>query len=183
MGVEDNSVNAWFSVIKAFVRSCGPQRCVRAQQRSRALTTLGPTQTIPFVTMLFVPLLLIVLRVIRIRKGGDFQFRGYPVRSFVLSYLLPHIQPRYVFRPFFHPPFLIGGFTISSALSKTKIDKFLITRVLAMPGTKPSWVLLAFKLHGREPFHECVDQVGTLTPLFRAFTYIATSQRPHYSLP
>lgn len=39
---------------------------------------------------------------------------------------------------------LIGGFTISSALSKTNIDKLLITRVLAMAGTKPSQVLLAF---------------------------------------
>lgn len=39
---------------------------------------------------------------------------------------------------------LIGGFTISSALSKTNIDKLLITRVLSMAGTKPPKVLLAF---------------------------------------
>ncbi len=40
---------------------------------------------------------------------------------------------------------LIGGFTISSALSKTNIDKLLIMRVLATAGMlKPSQVLLAF---------------------------------------
>jgi phosphate transporter len=39
---------------------------------------------------------------------------------------------------------LIGGFTISSALSKTNIDRVLITRVLSLAGTRPSTVLLAF---------------------------------------
>jgi di/tricarboxylate transporter len=39
---------------------------------------------------------------------------------------------------------LIGGFTISSALSKTNIDRILITRVLNLAGSKPSTVLLAF---------------------------------------
>ena len=39
---------------------------------------------------------------------------------------------------------LIGGFTIAAALSKTNIDRVLITRVLAFAGTRPSVVLLAF---------------------------------------
>lgn len=39
---------------------------------------------------------------------------------------------------------LIGGFTIASALSKTAIDRVLITRVLSLAGTRPSIVLLAF---------------------------------------
>lgn len=39
---------------------------------------------------------------------------------------------------------LIGGFTIASALSKTNIDRILITRVLSLAGTKPNTVLLAF---------------------------------------
>jgi len=39
---------------------------------------------------------------------------------------------------------LIGGFTISSALSKTNIDRVLITRVLSFAGTNPHRVLLAF---------------------------------------
>jgi phosphate transporter len=39
---------------------------------------------------------------------------------------------------------LIGGFTIASALSKTAIDKLLITRVLSLAGSRPRTVLLAF---------------------------------------
>lgn len=39
---------------------------------------------------------------------------------------------------------LIGGFTIASALSKTAIDRVLITRVLSLAGTRPQTVLLAF---------------------------------------
>jgi phosphate transporter len=39
---------------------------------------------------------------------------------------------------------LIGGFTIAAALSKTNIDRMLITRVLSLAGTRPSTVLLAF---------------------------------------
>ena len=38
---------------------------------------------------------------------------------------------------------LIGGFTIAAALSKTNIDRVLITRVLSLAGTRPSVVLLA----------------------------------------
>jgi phosphate transporter len=39
---------------------------------------------------------------------------------------------------------LIGGFTISSALSKSNIDRVLITRVLSLAGTRPRTVILAF---------------------------------------
>jgi phosphate transporter len=39
---------------------------------------------------------------------------------------------------------LIGGLTISAALSKTNIDRMLITRLLSMAGSKPRTVLLAF---------------------------------------
>jgi len=38
---------------------------------------------------------------------------------------------------------LIGGFTIAAAVSKTNIDRVLITRVLSLAGTRPSVVLLA----------------------------------------
>jgi di/tricarboxylate transporter len=38
---------------------------------------------------------------------------------------------------------LIGGFTIAAALSKTNIDRVLVTRVLSLAGTRPSVVLLA----------------------------------------
>lgn len=39
---------------------------------------------------------------------------------------------------------LVGGFTISSALSKTNIDRILITRLLSLAGSDPNTVLLAF---------------------------------------
>ena len=39
---------------------------------------------------------------------------------------------------------LIGGFTIASALSKTNIDRVLITRLLSLAGTNPSIVILSF---------------------------------------
>ena len=39
---------------------------------------------------------------------------------------------------------LIGGFTIASALSKTNIDRVIITRLLSLAGKRPSVVLLAF---------------------------------------
>ena len=53
---------------------------------------------------------------------------------------------RYVFSIMFSPTImlLIGGFTISSALSKTNIDRVIFTRVLYFAGTKPKTVLLAF---------------------------------------
>jgi phosphate transporter len=53
---------------------------------------------------------------------------------------------RWVFSVMFSPTImlLIGGFTISSALSKTNIDRVLITKVLSLAGSKPSTVLLAF---------------------------------------
>lgn len=41
---------------------------------------------------------------------------------------------------------LIGGFTIASAISKTNIDRVLITRVLSFAGTRPSTVLLSFMI-------------------------------------
>ncbi len=52
---------------------------------------------------------------------------------------------RYIFSIMFSPTImlLIGGFTIASALSKTNIDRILITRVLSFAGTKPRTVLLA----------------------------------------
>ena len=53
---------------------------------------------------------------------------------------------RYIFSVMFSPTImlLIGGFTIASALSKTAIDRVLITKVLSLAGTRPSVVLLAF---------------------------------------
>ncbi|KAH9481898.1 putative transporter C3B8.04c [Psilocybe cubensis] len=95
-------------------------------------TVLWATEAIPlFVTSMFVPLLLVLLRVIRDADGVQ---------------LSPPEATKYVFSIMFSPTImlLIGGFTISSALSKTNIDRVLITRVLSLAGTRPSTVLLTF---------------------------------------
>ncbi|KAG1789299.1 SPX domain-containing protein [Suillus plorans] len=95
-------------------------------------TILWATEAIPlFVTSLCVPLLLVCLRVIR--DDND-------------TALSTPDATKYIFSVMFSPTImlLIGGFTISSALSKTNIDRILITRVLSLAGSKPSSVLLAF---------------------------------------
>ncbi|KIK60132.1 hypothetical protein GYMLUDRAFT_244566 [Collybiopsis luxurians FD-317 M1] len=96
-------------------------------------TILWATEAIPlFVTSILVPLLLVCLRVVR---NPDTEQR-----------LSAQDATKFIFSAMFSPTImlLIGGFTISSALSKTSIDRVLITRVLSLAGTKPSVVLLAF---------------------------------------
>ncbi|KAF9262496.1 Sodium/sulfate symporter [Marasmius fiardii PR-910] len=96
-------------------------------------TILWATEAIPlFVTSILVPFLLVCLQVLR---DPDSNQR-----------LSPQGATKFVFSVMFSPTImlLIGGFTIASALSKTNIDRILITRVLALAGTKPRTVLLAF---------------------------------------
>ncbi|KAF8992371.1 SPX domain-containing protein [Cyathus striatus] len=95
-------------------------------------TVLWASEAIPlFVTSLFVPLLLVLLRIV---KDGEGNRMSTPDAT------------KFIFSQMFSPTImlLIGGFTISSALSKSNIDRVLITRVLALAGTRPSTVLLAF---------------------------------------
>ncbi|KAL0576788.1 low-affinity phosphate transporter [Marasmius crinis-equi] len=95
-------------------------------------TILWATEAIPlFVTSIMVPLLLVCTQALR---GPD------------NKHLTPKEATQFVFSIMFSPTImlLIGGFTIASALSKTNIDRILITRVLALAGTKPRTVLLAF---------------------------------------
>ncbi|KAI0648667.1 Sodium/sulfate symporter [Trametes meyenii] len=95
-------------------------------------TILWATEAIPlFVTSTLIPLLLVVLRVIRSPDGEPLE---------------PPAATKHVFSVMFSPTImlLIGGFTIASALSKTAIDRVLITKVLSLAGTRPSTVLLAF---------------------------------------
>ncbi|KAI0259100.1 SPX domain-containing protein [Gloeopeniophorella convolvens] len=95
-------------------------------------TVLWATEAIPlFVTSTMIPALLVWLRVIR---DAD-----------TLERLSPSAATRWVFSVMFSPTImlLIGGFTIAAALSKTNIDRVLITRVLSLAGTRPSVVLLA----------------------------------------
>jgi len=79
---------------------------------------------------MFVPLLLVCFQVIRV----DGETLSTPDAT------------KYIFSVMFSPTImlLIGGFTIASALSKSNIDRVLITRVLSFAGTKPSTILLAF---------------------------------------
>ncbi|KAF7335425.1 SPX domain-containing protein [Mycena venus] len=110
----------------------GPEEANRCYAVLMFCTLLWATEAIPlFVTSLMVPLLLVVFSVIRDNEGTP----------------LPATNAtKYIFSVMFSPTImlLIGGFTISSALSKTNIDRVLITRVLSLAGTRPSTVLLAF---------------------------------------
>ncbi|CCM02295.1 uncharacterized protein FIBRA_04383 [Fibroporia radiculosa] len=94
------------------------------------------TEAIPlFVTAILVPLLLVCLRVVRgpDGRGGEERLSTPDATKFIFSVMFsPTIM------------LLIGGFTIASALSKTAIDRVLITKVLSLAGTRPSVVLLAF---------------------------------------
>ncbi|KAI0926346.1 hypothetical protein AcV5_008835 [Taiwanofungus camphoratus] len=96
-------------------------------------TIMWATEAIPlFVTSIFIPLLLVCLRVIR-SPDGEERLSTTDATKFVFSVMFsPTIM------------LLIGGFTIASALSKTAIDRVLITKVLSLAGTRPSTVLLAF---------------------------------------
>ncbi|KAJ1307545.1 hypothetical protein OPQ81_001642 [Rhizoctonia solani] len=97
-------------------------------------TVLWATEAIPlFITSMGVPLLIVCLRVIRGPEPENKQ-------------LSAEDATKYIFSVMFSPTImlLIGGFTIASALSKTNIDRVLITRVLSVAGTRPSVVLLSF---------------------------------------
>ncbi|KAF7424746.1 low-affinity phosphate transporter [Pleurotus ostreatus] len=104
-------------------------------------TVLWATEAIPlFVTSMFIPLLMVCLRVIRSAECINSS------ESPDCSPLTPQAATKFVFGSMFSPTImlLIGGFTISSALSKTNIDRILVTRVLSLAGSRPSTVILAF---------------------------------------
>ncbi|KAF7335408.1 SPX domain-containing protein [Mycena venus] len=110
----------------------GPEEANRCYAVLMFCTLLWATEAIPlFVTSLMVPLLLVVFSVIRDDEGTTLSAPN---------------ATKFIFSVMFSPTImlLIGGFTISSALSKTNIDRVLITRVLSLAGTRPSTVLLAF---------------------------------------
>ncbi|KAI6122355.1 SPX domain-containing protein [Pisolithus croceorrhizus] len=95
-------------------------------------TVLWASEAIPlFVTSTFVPFLLVLFKVI---KAGDGTVMTAPEAT------------KWIFSVMFSPTImlLVGGFTISSALSKTNIDRILITRLLSLAGSDPNTVVLAF---------------------------------------
>ncbi|KAJ7221819.1 SPX domain-containing protein [Mycena haematopus] len=110
----------------------GPEEANRCYAVLMFCTLLWATEAIPlFVTSLMVPLLLVCFSVVRDDEGTPLSAPN---------------ATKFIFSVMFSPTImlLIGGFTISSALSKTNIDRVLITRVLSLAGTRPSTVLLAF---------------------------------------
>ncbi|KAG6331761.1 hypothetical protein ID866_7329, partial [Astraeus odoratus] len=95
-------------------------------------TIMWASEAIPlFVTSTMVPFLLVIFRVIPDDDGAAMSAPD---------------TTKWIFSVMFSPTImlLIGGFTISSALSKTNIDRILITRVLGFAGSRPNTVLLAF---------------------------------------
>ncbi|KAG9127238.1 low-affinity phosphate transporter [Ceratobasidium sp. 392] len=97
-------------------------------------TILWATEAIPlFITSMAVPMMVVCLQVIR---GPEPEHKRLSAED----------ATKYIFSVMFSPTImlLIGGFTIASALSKTNIDRVLITRVLSVAGTRPSIVLLSF---------------------------------------
>ncbi|KAG5652755.1 hypothetical protein H0H81_003842 [Sphagnurus paluster] len=117
-------------------------------------TFLWATEAIAlFVTSMFVPLLLVVLQVVRDGEKNPLSRPEATKYVFANSPPFPALADRpasvlnrWVFSIMFSPTImlLIGGFTIASALSKTNIDRVLITKVLSLAGSRPSTVLLAF---------------------------------------
>ncbi|QRV75068.1 transport protein [Ceratobasidium sp. AG-Ba] len=113
---------------------------VEGKEANRCLAILGfatilwATEAIPlFITSMAVPLMVVCLRVLR---GPEPEYKRLNAED----------ATKYIFSVMFSPTImlLIGGFTIASALSKTNIDRVLITRVLSIAGTRPSTVLLSF---------------------------------------
>jgi len=97
-------------------------------------TLLWATEAIPlFVTSMLVPLLVVTLRVIKATDGSGERLGAVEATKYIFSVMFsPTIM------------LLIGGFTIASALSKSNIDRILVTRLLSLAGTRPSIIILAF---------------------------------------
>ncbi|EJU04721.1 Sodium/sulfate symporter [Dacryopinax primogenitus] len=97
-------------------------------------TLLWATEAIPlFVTSMLVPLLVVMLRVINSSDGSGQRLDAIEATKYIFSVMFsPTIM------------LLIGGFTIASALSKSSIDRLLVTRLLSLAGTRPSIVILSF---------------------------------------
>jgi len=138
----------------------------RGRERSSKLTSRSSVdaslvrffsyQAMPiFVTSLMVPFLVVILRVIRSTDGLDTRLTApEATKSVHLSLLFPHfpsrlvpdssnlpLSCRFIFSQMFTSTImlLIGGFTIAAALSKTRMDVIMATRILNLAGTKPSW--------------------------------------------
>ncbi|KAF2858337.1 SPX-domain-containing protein [Piedraia hortae CBS 480.64] len=93
------------------------------------VSLLWATEAIPlFVTSMLVPLLVVLLRVVRV---DDERLDSKATASFIFGAMWTPVMM-----------LLLGGFTIAAALSKYNIAKMLATFVLSKAGTRPAAVLL-----------------------------------------
>lgn len=86
-----------------------------------------------FATSLLVPFLIVVLRVLRSSDDEDRRLAATEASKYIFSQMFTGTIV-----------LLVGGFTLAGALSKQNIDKILASRVLALAGTRPATVLLAY---------------------------------------
>lgn len=92
---------------------------------------LWATETIPlYVTSLFVPLLIVVLKVLKNPETGA-QMPAVDASKFILSSMWSSVIM-----------LLLGGFTLAAVLSKYHIDRLASTWILSKAGTRPQTVLL-----------------------------------------
>lgn len=95
---------------------------------------LWTSEALPlFVTGMFVPLLVIVLRVVKDKLNDDERMDSTRAAVFVFGQMF---NPTIVL--------LLGAFTLAAVLSKHNIDKVMAAKLLSLAGTKPRAVLLAY---------------------------------------
>ncbi|OAV95925.1 hypothetical protein PTTG_04755 [Puccinia triticina 1-1 BBBD Race 1] len=98
------------------------------------VVVLWTSEALPlFVTGMFVPLLVIVLRVIRDKTKNDERMDSSHAAVFVFGQMF---NPTIVL--------LLGAFTLAAVLSKHNIDKVMAAKLLSFAGTKPRAVLFAY---------------------------------------
>ncbi|KAA1074541.1 low-affinity phosphate transporter [Puccinia graminis f. sp. tritici] len=98
------------------------------------VVVLWTSEALPlFVTGMFVPLLVIVLRVIRDKTRDNERMDSSHAAVFVIGQMF---NPTIVL--------LLGAFTLAAVLSKHNIDKVMAAKLLSLAGTKPRAVLFAY---------------------------------------
>ncbi|KAH9456490.1 hypothetical protein KEM48_003207 [Puccinia striiformis f. sp. tritici PST-130] len=98
------------------------------------VVVLWTSEALPlFVTGMFVPLLVIVLRVIRDKDNENQRMDSTHAAVFVFGQMF---NPTIVL--------LLGAFTLAAVLSKHNIDKVMAAKLLSLAGTKPRAVLFAY---------------------------------------
>lgn len=98
------------------------------------VVVLWTSEALPlFVTGMFVPLLVIVLRVIRDKTKNNERMDSSQAAVFVFGQMF---NPTIVL--------LLGAFTLAAVLSKHNIDKVMAAKLLSLAGTKPRAVLFAY---------------------------------------